>query len=80
MVSSLSYRDLDVAYTDLTAQPDDRGKVNPQEGMDANRQLLAPEASTSRMPAIGDNPPIASELLPIPAMGATFMRMRFPRH
>ena len=77
MVGSLSYQDLDVDYTDLTTQPDDGGKVNPQECMDTNRQLPAPEASTSRLPAIGDNPPIASELVPIPAMGATFMRMRF---
>ena len=84
MVSSLSCQDLDVDYTDSTLQSDEGGEMSPQDGMDVNPQPLAPEASTSSVAIVGGsgygNPPIASKLHPIPAMGPTFTRMRFPSH
>ena len=49
--------------------------MSPQDGMDVNPQPPAPEASTSSVAIAGDsgygNPPIASKLHPIPAMGPT---------
>ena len=84
MVSTHSHHDLDVDYTDPTLQPDEGGKMSPQDGMDTNPQRPAPEASTSSVAIVGGsgygNPPIASKLHPIPAMGPTFTRMRFPSH